>query len=86
MRRLIFTALLLVGMTASAQTTYRQEGNKLVKIEQEKTTKQPEKTGVTVEIKGETFDVYKGSKGGFFVIRKSKKTGKEYRQYLKIEN
>lgn len=85
MKNLILTAILLIGMTASAQTVYRQEGNRLVKVETEKTVKQPEKSGLTVEIKGKTYDVYKSSKGNLFVIRTSEKTGKQYRQYLKLE-
>lgn len=34
--------------------------------------------------KGETFPVYESKNGKLFVIRTSKETGKQYKQYLKI--
>jgi hypothetical protein len=36
------------------------------------------------EEKGQTYPIYQGSKGGYYIIKVSKKTGKEYRQYLSI--
>ena len=31
------------------------------------------------------YPIYKGAKGGTFIIRVSKKSGKEYKQYLKLD-
>ena len=45
------------------------------------------KTGKTyTDDKGVVYDVYLNSKSKPYVIRKSKKTGKEYKQYLKLES
>jgi hypothetical protein len=32
---------------------------------------------------GAKYPIYKGSKGGYYILRTSKKSGKEYKQYLK---
>jgi hypothetical protein len=83
--RLFFIILCITGLAISTATAqqYKIVGNEVVKVEQEK---QPDKkTGFTHTIKNQKFDVYKSPKGAYYIIRVSKKTGKEYKQYLKIE-
>jgi len=84
---LIIIFLLIAGI-ASAQNapTYRIEGDSIVKIETAAKAKAaPEVTQYTHTIKGIKYKVYRGSKGGIFIYRTSKKSGKEYKQYLKIK-
>ena len=82
--------ILLVGiMTAQAQNKDRKpyyiiNGDKLEKVEEN--ALEPLKTSWTISIKDSIYPVWKGTKGGYFIIRTSKKTGKEYRQYIEIEN
>ena len=77
--------LLSIGHATAQEPTYRIEGSEIVKIETAKKAKsQPVKTELTYTIKGIVYPVYKGSKGGYYIIRTSKKSGKEYKQYLKV--
>lgn len=51
--------------------------------------KQPKKVAVKTKYifkdkKGNTYPVYKGTKGGFYIIRTSKRSGKQYRKYIKL--
>ena len=39
-----------------------------------------------IDDKGESYPVYINSKNKPYIIRKSKKTGTEYKSYLKLEN
>ena len=51
-----------------------------------KTAIEPLKTANTfTTAKGETFIVWTGARGAKFVVRTSKKTGKTYRQYIKVK-
>lgn len=43
---------------------------------------QPKKVGTKI-INGASCTVYQGIRGGLYIVRVSKKTGKEYRQYIK---
>ena len=90
-RRLVITAIVLLfcaiaSVSGQDKAEYRIEGDSIVKINSKSNTKKsPEVTGLTHTIKGVKYPVYKGARGGYFIIRKSKKTGKEYRQYLKVK-
>lgn len=77
---LIMLVLLCVGLTSNAQN-YTREGNTFVST---KTVKaEPVKTKFTwKDSKGNEYPVYISSTGSCFIIRISKKTGKEYRSYL----
>lgn len=58
-------------------------GQEIVKIERSAAQKNaPTKTDLTYKIKDEVYPVYQTSQGGYFIIRTSKKSGKEYRMYL----
>ena len=83
--RLLFFVIIMLGFAYSgtAQATHKIEGDKVVKI---KTTKTKAiDTGLTYTVKGKDYKVWKSPKGKYYIIRTSKNTGKEYRQYLKIE-
>ena len=69
--------------TTYSEPRYVIKGNKLEKVEVK--GEQPVKTSWTIDIKGVEYPVWKGIRDSYFVVRTSKKTGKEYRQYLKIE-
>jgi len=82
MKKLLFLAIMITAMSCKSQTKVNVDANGNYfspKQEDKKTGK------IYTDDKGETYDVYANSKGKLYVIRKSKKTGKEYRQYLKLQ-
>lgn len=85
---LLFLAIILLfSLSAAAQQskkpTYIIKGDKLEKVQD--TKPEPTKTSWTIEIKDTVYPVYKGTKNSYYILRVSKKTGKEYRQYINIE-
>lgn len=53
----------------------------------EKTKTAPESTNFEYQDReGNIYPVFKGLKGGYFINRISKKTGKEYKFYIKVNN
>ena len=85
---IIIAALIGISFAANAQTTkptYKIEGNKVVRIDQPKQASKATKTGLTHTIKGKDYPVYKSERGAYYIERVSAKSGKEYKQYLKIE-
>ncbi|MDD3915477.1 MAG: hypothetical protein PHF76_12620 [Bacteroidales bacterium] len=76
---LIFALFLAAGSYAQA---YKIQGKEVVKIEKDTTST---KTELTHTIGNETFPVFKSPRGAYYIKRVSKKTGKEYKQYLKIK-
>lgn len=80
MKKVLFTAMLFISVNAFSQkVTKDADGNyHSIKVEDKK-------TGNTyTDDKGVVYDVYSNSKGKLYIIRKSKKTGVEYKSYLKI--
>ena len=89
LKALLFWLIILSAAMAMAQeqSNYKIVGDKVVKVQEPTEAKaEPIKTKLTHNIKGVIYPVYKSVKGSFFILRTSKKTNKEYKQYLKIEN
>lgn len=88
-RSAITLLILLFCYAAGAQETtapeYKIQGNEIVKTTSAKTKAQPVKTGLTHTIKKVVYPVYKSNRGKYFIIRTSKNTGNEYKQYLKLD-
>ena len=84
MRKIILIAAIiaaaLISMSSGAQTfTVNKAGE--IKTAPAKTIKKPDT--VYKIVNGVT--IYKGSKGGYYYMRTSKKTGQPYKCYLKKE-
>ena len=90
MKKLTIIALAILGMAfaAPAQVKYEQNGNTFKSVTSEKAIKKgadPIRTPFTYEdSKGVKYPIYisNGGKGSAYIIRTSKKTGKEYKSYL----
>lgn len=84
MKKFIITIFaVLLGITASTQVV--KEGNTF-KQNKEKTEVVEQKTSYQYEdSKGNKYPIYKSKRGSFYVVKTSKKTGKEYRYYLPKE-
>ena len=82
MKKLFIIALMALTMGVSAQNVTRQ-GNTF--IEQKDTTfvNRGTKTQYTYKAKdGKDYPIYLSKKGKAFIVRTSKKSGKQYPQYL----
>lgn len=89
MKRLIITLAALIAMSMSpAAAQQRTETKTQPKTEQVTGQAQGKKVKNNGKPTGHTYKgypVYQGAKGGYYVIRVSKKTGNEYKQYIKPE-
>lgn len=81
MKKLITLFLVCISLHGVAQkVTVDKDGNyhSLAKAEDKKTDK------LYIDKDGTKYPVYLNSKNKPYIIRKSKKTGKEYKAYLKL--
>ena len=73
---------LAIGFSSHADTTVVRKGDNFSVTQVQGQSKEV-KTKYTFTTKdGKTYPVYMGPKGGFYIKRVSKKTGKEYHQAL----
>lgn len=83
MRKLFFAIAFALAITASAQQSYKREGNTFTAVQ---TTGQAQKGTQTKytwkDREGKTYPIFLSKNGRAYVIRTSKKTGNEYKQYL----
>lgn len=86
MKHFLLVLIILISFSLSSYSqSYKLTNGQLVEQKDSVKTKSV-KTTLTVVKKGITYPVYKGARGGHYIIRTSKKTNKEYKQYLKIVN
>lgn len=89
MKKIIITlaALIMMGATsASAATQAHTQTKTQPKTEQvtgQQQGKKVKNNGTLTKHTYKGYPVYQGAKGGYYVIRTSKKTGNEYKQYIK---
>lgn len=75
----------LIAIQAHGQTIHRDSSGNYKEVYTPRSYSKP--TGHTfTDRRGNTYPVLISTHGKLFVIRKSKKTGKEYREYLKIDS
>lgn len=80
MKHLILAVLILISINCFSQNNVKLEGNIFV----EQTIKSTDtKTNLSYkDKKGNEYPIYLSKRGKAYIIRVSKKTGKEYKQYL----
>ena len=77
----LFAAIL----SLNAQTVQKTSDGNYIAVVASKMAEKPKDTGKTfTDQQGNKYPVFISAKGKLFVIRVSKNTGKEYRQYLKL--
>ena len=84
MKKLIIAAMMLLSMNVGiyAQSVQRQ-GNTFTQVSNKKSASKETKTQyVYKDSKGNSYPVWLSSSGKAFIKKVSKKTGKEYRQYV----
>lgn len=85
MKKLIITlAITFTALFTQAQTAVKQDASgNYISVS---STAENKDTGKTfTDSKGQSFKVYESAKGKLYINRKSKTSGKEYRQYLKLD-
>lgn len=83
MKKLLLVAAVLFSSACFAQNAAVTKDGNFVAVSKVKV--EPVKTGKTFTTSDkQVYPVYQTASGKFFVIRKSKTTGNEYRQYLKV--
>lgn len=82
---IVLAACFTLGLSAYAQD-YKREGKEFSQVQQVKEKSSNEKTGFTwKDSKGQVYDIYISRKNACYILKTSKKTGKQYRQYLPKE-
>ena len=80
---IVLMCFILLGGMMYAQKKIVQNGNTFVEVSEKKETERVVLTQYKyVANDGNTYPIYLSKNGNYFIIRKSQKTGKEYRQYL----
>ena len=83
MRNTIIVMLVFCGSILSAQITRLPNGDYKQEVSKKATT-ETKTLNVFIDKEGNKYPIYKGKKGGLYVYRISKKSGKTYRYYLPI--
>lgn len=74
--------MLALGMNNSTAQTVSQQGNNFTQVSNTKSGKETKTKFTYTDSKGKVYPVYLSSTGKAFIKKVSKKTGKEYKQYL----
>ena len=84
MKKVLFiVSMLLLGGTMYGQKNVRLDGTTFAVLKKDTKVNQNTKTKYTFKAKdGKEYPIYLSKNGKAFIIRVSKKTGKEYKQYL----
>lgn len=74
---------MMLSLTTCSGQNVTQNGNNFTQVKTERAESKEVKTQYTyTDSKGNVYPVYLSSKGKAFIKKVSKKTGKEYKQYL----
>jgi hypothetical protein len=84
----LILSLLLASSLAFSQSKVEKDANgNYVQISASKRASEDKPLGKTFTTsKGETYPIYVSERGKYYIIRTSKETGNQYKQYLKLEN
>lgn len=85
MKKLFIMAAMLLALSVNNSSTYAQsvkrEGTTFV-VSSSRSKSEPTKTKFTWKVGDTEYPIYISSTGSCYIIKVSKKTGKEYKQYL----
>lgn len=88
MKKLFIMAAMLLALSVNNSSTYAQdikrEGTTFV-VSSSRSKSEPTKTKYTWKVSGVEYPIYISASGSCYIIKTSKKTGKEYKQYLPKE-
>lgn len=88
MKKLFIMAAMLLALSVNNSSTYAQnvkrEGTTFV-VSSSRKSAEPTKTKYTWKVGDVEYPIYISASGSCYIIKTSKKTGKEYKQYLPKE-
>ena len=88
MKKLFIAAIMLLAFSVNNSSTYAQsikrEGTTFV-VSSSRSKSEPIKTKYTWKVGDVEYPIYISASGSCYIIKTSKKTGKEYKQYLPKE-
>lgn len=76
--------MLCLGVNNSSAQNVNRKGNTFTQVTTSKESKETKTQFVYEDNKGNKYPVYLSSKGKAFIKKVSKKTGKEYKQYMPV--
>jgi hypothetical protein len=83
MKKVLFIAMLMLGVTSQAQTAVKPELKKVYNLDEErKALESDSNTGSTAIYHGVSYPVYISAGGKLYINVISKKSGKPYRKYI----
>ena len=84
MKKLIYTALMLMSLSLGVQAqNVERKGNSFTQVTNKKSFGKEVKTQYTyTDSKGNIYPIFLSSTGKAFILKVSKKSGKEYKQYM----
>jgi hypothetical protein len=84
--KLLFAVLFLsLGALAQKAVLQKDSNGNYVEVKTTRSHKEAVLTGNVFLKDGVKYPIYQSASGKFFIIKKSKKTGKEYHQYLTLQ-
>ena len=87
MRKYILIVMAIaLGLEVNAQSVTRDESGNFIAKARVEAAHDSTTTFTYTDAKGNVEPVFQGRKGGYYLARTSKKTGKFYRKYLKLED
>ena len=87
MRVVFFIIIIFSSFMAMGQTSYKQKAGDIIETKTQRKKFTDTITGINfIDNKGNIFEVFKGARGGMYVYKISKKTGKRYKYYLPKKN
>ena len=85
MKKLFLAIMLLIACNFTVAQTIVREGNTFTSVSSTKESKEIKTNFTWKDSKGNEYPIYVGKSGACYIKRVSKKTGKEYKQYLGAE-
>lgn len=80
--QVILLTMVLLGVSPVYAQQVQQKGNNFSQVTTKERSKETKTQYTYTDSKGVTYPIYLSSTGKAFIKKKSKKTGKEYKQYL----
>ena len=83
----LILSLFLASSVAFSQSKIEKDANgNYIQISASKRTPEDKQTGKTFTTsKGDTYPIYVSGRGKYYIIRTSRETGNQYKQYLKLD-
>lgn len=82
MRQVILSIIMLLFSVSSFSQKVERQGNTFTQVSTAKESKATKTQYIYKTKDGQSYPIYLSAKGKAFIIKVSKKTGKEYKQYL----